>query len=178
MLLLTVLVACTCQQQQNVSTAAVAVDKTLRKVQRLAVNQPIINVELLPTTVPHGSINGPSMIRVPNFVPNPLGSYYLYFSHHDGKSIHIAHSHYVGGPFTVHPAGSLRLEQVTSKDICRNHIASPDVIIDHEKQEIRMYYHCPAAKEANFKVRKTFHLPSNLPTYLPTYLSICICIFL
>ena len=59
------------------------------KVQRLPVNQPIINVELLPSSIPHGNINGPSMIRVPNFVTNRLGTYYLYFSHHDGKAIHF-----------------------------------------------------------------------------------------
>ena len=146
------------EEQKNASMAAVVGTNALlsggvRRVERLAVNQPIINVELLPTNIPHGNINGPSMIRVPSFVQNPLGTYYLYFSHHDGKVIQFAYAHSVGGPYTVHPTGSLKLEQVTSKDICRNHIASPDVVIDHEKQEIRMYYHCPAAKEANFKVR-------------------------
>ena len=140
------------------------------KVQRLPVNQPIINVELLPSSIPHGNINGPSMIRVPNFVTNPLGTYYLYFSHHDGKAIHFAYAQSVGGPYTVHPTGSLKLEQVVSKNICLNHIASPDVIVDHEKQEIRMYYHCPAAKMANFKVSSlnatlhysTFYFPNQI----------------
>lgn len=151
------------QQQQNASTALVTginaiarVGGSGSRVQRLAVNQPIINVELLPTNIPHGNINGPSMIRVPSFVVNPLGTYYLYFSHHDGKAIHFAYAHSVGGPYTVHPTGSLTLEQVVSKDICRDHIASPDVVIDNEKQEIRMYFHCPAAKEANLKVSASF----------------------
>ena len=29
------------------------------------------------------NINGPSLIKVPDWVENPLGKYYLYFSHHD-----------------------------------------------------------------------------------------------
>src|ERR1035441_4007062 len=33
------------------------------------------------------NINGPSLIRVPNWVDHPLGRYYLYFAHHgDRKS--------------------------------------------------------------------------------------------
>src|SRR5207302_608173 len=30
------------------------------------------------------NINGPSLIRVPGWVPNPLGAYYLYFAAHNG----------------------------------------------------------------------------------------------
>ena len=28
------------------------------------------------------NINGPSLLRVPEWLPNPLGRYYLYFAHH------------------------------------------------------------------------------------------------
>src|SRR5207253_325786 len=33
------------------------------------------------------NINGPSLIRVPDWIEKPLGRYYLYFAHHDGDYI-------------------------------------------------------------------------------------------
>ena len=36
------------------------------------------------------NINGPSLVQVPDWVPNPLGRYYLYFGHHDGRYIRLA----------------------------------------------------------------------------------------
>ncbi|NET62179.1 MAG: hypothetical protein F6K47_40550, partial [Symploca sp. SIO2E6] len=36
-------------------------------------------------TVRGSNINGPSLIRVPEWIENPLGRYYLYFAHHQGK---------------------------------------------------------------------------------------------
>ena len=33
------------------------------------------------------NINGASLIKVPDWIENPLGKYYLYFSHHNGKYI-------------------------------------------------------------------------------------------
>ena len=32
------------------------------------------------------NLNGPSLIRVPEWVSAPLGRYYLYFAHHQGPS--------------------------------------------------------------------------------------------
>ena len=85
------------------------------------------------------NINGPSLIKVPNWVKNPLGKYYLYFSHHDGKYIRMAYSDNIEGPYTIHLDGTLKLENTPGRD----HIASPDVHIDNDKQEIVMYYHTP-----------------------------------
>ena len=36
------------------------------------------------------NINGPSLIRVPDWVAHPLGRYYLYFADHNGKYIRLA----------------------------------------------------------------------------------------
>ncbi len=44
------------------------------------------------------NINGPSLIRVPDWVDKPLGRYYLYFAHHQGTSIRMA---YVGASYRV-----------------------------------------------------------------------------
>lgn len=83
------------------------------------------------------NINGPSLIRVPDWVQNRLGKYYLYFGHHDGRYIRLAYAEDVEGPWQIHTPGVLDLadSQFTG------HIASPDVHIDHDTEEIRMYFH-------------------------------------
>ncbi len=41
----------------------------------------------LPSAEHHDNINGPSLIRVPSWVPSPPGAYYLYFADHKGSPI-------------------------------------------------------------------------------------------
>jgi len=55
------------------------------------------------------NINGPSLIRVPDWVLNPLAKYYLYFSHHKGDHIRMAYADSVQGPWTVYEPGALTL---------------------------------------------------------------------
>ena len=52
----------------------------------------------------HGfsNINGPSLVRVPEWVENPLGRYYLYFAHHRGAYIRLAYADAIEGPYTVY----------------------------------------------------------------------------
>lgn len=83
------------------------------------------------------NINGPSLIRVPPWLPSPLGRYYLYFAHHDGRYIRLAYADDLGGPWRMHEPGVLPLE----RSLFAGHIASPDVHVDHDEQRIRMYYH-------------------------------------
>ncbi len=83
-------------------------------------------------------INGPSVIRVPDWIDNPLGKYYLYFAHHDGKFIRLAYANSINGPWTVHEPGTLKLSEAPA---FIGHIASPDVHVDHENRQIRMYFH-------------------------------------
>ena len=84
-----------------------------------------------------GNINGPSLIKVPDWVPNPIGRYYLYFAHHQGKFIRMAYADDVLGPYTVHTPGVLPMDETDFE----RHIASPDVHVDHEAKVIRMFYH-------------------------------------
>lgn len=81
------------------------------------------------------NINGPSLIKVPDFVKNKLGKYYLYFANHLGKNIRMAYSNNLKGPWTLYEPGTLQLNDT----FCRGHIASPDVHI--EDNQIVMYYH-------------------------------------
>jgi hypothetical protein len=55
------------------------------------------------------NIQGPSLIRVPDWVEDRLGRYYLYFADHKGSYIRLAYADALTGPWRVHPAGSLQL---------------------------------------------------------------------
>ena len=83
------------------------------------------------------NINGPSLIRVPDWIAHPLGRYYLYFAHHQGTFIRMAYADSIRGPWTVYRGGVLGLEGTR----CRNHIASPDVHLLSDQREIVMYFH-------------------------------------
>jgi hypothetical protein len=55
------------------------------------------------------NVQGPSMIRVPDWVPGRLGRYYLYFADHKGSYIRLAHADAPEGPWRMHEPGSLQL---------------------------------------------------------------------
>ena len=86
------------------------------------------------------NINGPSLLRVPEWVERPLGKYYLYFAHHQGAYIRMAYADELAGPWMVHASGVLHMDQGPG----RKHIASPDLHVYPERREIRMYFHMPA----------------------------------
>jgi hypothetical protein len=121
-----------------------------RMVAVRAAANPIIRPEMLPGTDGE-NINGPSLIRVPAWLKNPLGRYYLYFAHHQGKYIRLAYADNPAGPYTVYEPGTLRLEQVPT---CEGHVASPDVHVDEARRQIRMYFHCfphgPSRQQVTF----------------------------
>jgi hypothetical protein len=78
------------------------------RVTRL-VDGPIIGPDLHPSI--GVNIQGPSLIRVPDWVPDRLGRYYLYFADHKGRYIRLAYADHLTGPWRVHPPGSLHLAQ-------------------------------------------------------------------
>jgi hypothetical protein len=83
------------------------------------------------------NINGPSLIKVPEWIERPLGRYYLYFAHHDGRYIRLAFAESIEGPWRTFEDGVLPL----AASHFRGHLASPDVHVDDEKRRIRMYFH-------------------------------------
>jgi len=95
------------------------------------------------------NINGPSLIRVPAWLENPLGRYYLYFGHHKGTCIRLAYADTLKGPWTVYEPGTLCLEQTG----CMDHIASPDVHVDQTNKRLVMYFHGPVRDMATQQTR-------------------------
>jgi hypothetical protein len=83
------------------------------------------------------NVNGPSLIRVPDWIERPLGRYYLYFAHHDGAYIRLAYADHLAGPWRTHEPGVLDLAETGFI----RHIASPDVHADHERRHVRLYFH-------------------------------------
>lgn len=136
------------------------------------------------------NINGPTVIRVPDWVENPLGNYYMYFAHHKGSYIRLAYADSPVGPWHIHEGGVMSLQDsgfpvafATAKSgglselfssfslsVARDflllayratvtdpaerearginaaankatHVASPEVVVDAQKQRFIMYYH-------------------------------------
>ena len=107
-----------------------------RSVRRMGV---LIDLNHFKIKVPRTqNINGPSLLRVPKWIEDPKGKYYLYFAHHKGGHIRIAYAENIEGPYTLYKQGILRIKEIKE---FHNHIASPDVHVDNKKKEIRMYFH-------------------------------------
>jgi hypothetical protein len=104
------------------------------KIKRL-LDKPIISPETDPSILKN--INGPCLIKVPEWLNKPLGKYYLYFAHHQGTFIRLAYADSLTGPWKVYEPGVLPLQSTPFE----HHIASPDVHIDDENRRIIMYYH-------------------------------------
>jgi hypothetical protein len=104
------------------------------RLQRLDCN-PIITPDTHPSL--GSNINGPSLIRVPEWLANPIGRYYLYFAHHQGQHIRLAYADELCGPWEVYERGVLHLDDT----VCSGHIASPDLHSDDGR--LRMYFHGP-----------------------------------
>lgn len=58
-----------------------------------------------------GNVQGPSLIRVPDWVESPLGRYYLYFADHKGAYIRLAFADRLEGPWRMHEPGALQLAE-------------------------------------------------------------------
>lgn len=79
------------------------------------------------------NIQGPSAIRVPDWVAGRLGAYYLYFADHKGSYIRLAHADHPTGPWTVHPPGSLHLEQ-------SRFLTEPPAVSPERLAEFKVYW--------------------------------------
>ena len=115
----------------------------------------------LPTE--HGDFNvqGPSVVETPDWIPRPddrpLGRLLLFFAHHQGASIRLATAEHPTGPWRLVSTDVLSADDLAPAmdPAHRNlHVASPDVHVDHEARELRMYVHGHLTEAA------ASHLPS------------------
>ena len=95
--------------------------------------------------------NGPSVLRVPPWVKQPLGRYYMYFAHHKGAYIRLAYANSLSGPWTIYEPGVLNVrdtifyrpqpDPLNSPTTLYTHVASPEVFVDEVNKQIVMYVH-------------------------------------
>ena len=78
------------------------------------------------------NIQGPSVIRVPDWVENPLGNYYLYFADHKGSYIRLAYANQIEGPWRIHKPGALRIEDSFF-------LTKPPLVSEKQAKQIRDY---------------------------------------
>ena len=98
-----------------------------------------------------GNVNGPTVIRVPDWVDRPLGRYYMYFANHMGDFIRLAYADAVTGPWKIYEPGVLHARdtaffrpqpdpQETLADFY-THVASPEVFVDRARKRLVMWFH-------------------------------------
>ncbi len=135
-------------------------------VTRLNGSQPIIDQDMFEAVgvgVEGDNINGPSVIRVPDWIApenrtDPDAVYYMYFAehHHRGGYIRMAWAEHLEGPWQLYRIGSeVNVGERGVLDLGNseidlgngitiyNHIASPDVFAHDENQRIILYFHGP-----------------------------------
>ena len=98
-----------------------------------------------------GNVNGPTVIRVPDWIDRPLGRYYMYFANHMGEFIRLAYADAIAGPWRVYEPGVLHVRdtaffrpQPDPKETLADfytHVASPEVVVDPARKRILMWFH-------------------------------------
>ncbi len=110
---------------------------------------PLVTVDSSPSL--GDNVNGPTILRVPDWVQRPLGRYYMYFAHHKGQHIRLAYADSLHGPWKIYEPGVM---QVADSAFFRpqpdpdpqppgvyTHIASPEVWVDEPGKKIVLWYH-------------------------------------
>lgn len=109
---------------------------------------PLITISTSPSL--GDNINGPSIIRVPAWVKQPLGRYYLYFAHHKGQFIRMAYADSITGPWRIYEPGVQHVRDTAfyrpppdppNSPTFYTHVASPEIFIDDSRRRILLWSH-------------------------------------
>jgi hypothetical protein len=96
------------------------------------------------------NVNGPSVIRVPEWVKGARGRYYMYFADHKGHAIRLAYANTLTGPWKIYEPGVLGVQDTAFRrplpdppevPTFYTHVASPEVWIDTANKKIVMWFH-------------------------------------
>src|SRR5262245_18485389 len=123
-------------------------EKSQLKAKRIPQN-PLVRVQVPPSV--GDNVNGPTVIRVPRWVKQPLGRYYMYFGHHKGSFLRLAYANSLRGPWKVYEPGVLRVEdtafyrpQPDPQEVSQflyTHVASPEIFVDESRKRILLWFH-------------------------------------
>ena len=131
-------------------TAQPAREKPVRVTAVRLKQNPLITVE---TSRSLGdNVNGPSIIRVPSWLPHPLGRYYAYFAHHKGQFIRLAYADAITGPWKIHEPGVVPVGDTAfyrpqpdppngPVDQFYTHVASPEIDVDPARKRLVLWTH-------------------------------------
>ncbi len=75
------------------------------------------------------NIQGPTVVKVPEWLTNPLGNYYLYFADHKGDYIRLAYADALTGPWQIYEPGSLQLSE-------SHFLTTPPTVSDERVREL------------------------------------------
>jgi hypothetical protein len=98
------------------------------------------------------NVNGPSIIRVPSWIPHPLGRYYAYFGHHKGQFIRLAYADAIAGPWKIYEPGVVPVGDTAfyrqqpdppdgPVDQFYTHVASPEIYVDEAHRRLVLWTH-------------------------------------
>jgi hypothetical protein len=97
------------------------------------------------------NVNGPTVVRVPDWIDRPLGRYYMYLAHHKGEFIRLAYADRLEGPWKVHAPGVLHVRDTAfhrpqpdppdSPEGFYTHVASPEILVDAPGRRLVMWFH-------------------------------------
>jgi hypothetical protein len=145
---------------------------------------PLVSVKSSPSV--GDNVNGPSVIRVPGWLPRPMGRYYMYFAHHKGDHIRLAYADSLNGPWKIYEPGVLNVRETifyrpqpdpaTSPDTLYTHVASPEIYIDEPNKRFVMYVHgwwtdgkdWPADPREAVQWARDYHYAQYTQTFLST----------
>ena len=138
---------------------------------RLAQN-PLVTIKSSPSL--GDNVNGPSIIRVPEWVDQPLGRYYMYFAHHMGAFIRLAYADRIEGPWRIHEPGVLPVASTAfyrpEPDPPENlenfytHVASPEVYVDDTNRRLVMWFHGWFTEGQRWPAGRRRHAPGRRRT--------------
>ncbi len=125
------------------------------------------------------NIQGPSLIRVPDWIDSPLGRYYLYFADHKGEYIRLAFANELTGPWQIHVPGSVQIADscflTKAPDVSAEQLAkiqayleSNDIRLSHDLASEVTTPHIASPDVhvdiVNKKIRMYFHGLDNVAT--------------